>query len=233
MSAAATMRRGDRRAGVPAVALAFLVLAGALHAGPHVLMELNDGRKVSAELYGFVNGRFFLRDLASGKQEDIAESEVRSVSFGQQAEFTRPELNFDPSQPLTAADIRRMAERREFPMLLFRLQTVLNRQGRAAVEKLEGDLGRELDRTDLPGAGRVDLELGRIAVRVLLGEHERAQLDFIRLRRDHKDEPAVKQFGKTMEWLRARSADRPGERRKPTGAGGPGPGEGVRNAPPQ
>lgn len=213
--------------------LVCLALTGALQAGPHVLMELNDGRKVNAELYGFVNGRFFLRDLSSGKQEDIAESEVRSVSFGQQAEFTRPELNFDPSQPLTAADIRRMAQRREFPMLLFRLQTVLGRQGRPAVEKLESDLSRELDRADLPATDRVDLELGRIAVRAVLGEHERAQLDFIRLRRDHKDDPAVKQFGKTMEWLRIRAGDRPGERRKPMGGGGPGPGEGGRNAPPQ
>lgn len=225
-------RRRPLRGGAAAL-LTGLALAAALQAGPHVLVELADGRRIDAELYGFVNGRFFLRDRAGGKQEDIAETEVRSVDFGERADFTRPDLSPDPAQAMTVEDVRRLVERRAFLQLIVLLQGTLNRQGRPAALDLEARIARELERTDLTAAGRLDLELGRIALLSVLGEHDRADRAFARLRRDHKEEPAVRQFGRTVEGLRFRAGDRPGERRRALPPPLPPPSEGPPNAPPE
>jgi len=180
-------------------------------------VELTDGRKVRAEVYGVVNGRFFLLDRDAGKQVEIPETEIRSVDFGVHDDYARSELLLDPAQALTVEGVRRLAERRAFPQMLILLQSALNRQGRAFVEDLERRVAREIERPDLSASARLDLELARVAVLTALGEHGRAQQEFFRIRRDHREEPAVRQFGRTMEWLRERAAERPErplERRK-------------------
>lgn len=224
-----------RRAGVLVAVLASLAFVAALQAGPHVRLELTDGRVIDAELYGFVNGRFFIRDRVSGKQEDIGEADVRSLNFGARDEFTRPELPSDPNKPLTVDDIRRLAERRMFGLLLLRAQTALDREGRPAVLVIENQLTNVLARPDLTPQERLNLELSRVLVLVVLGEHDSARQEFARLRRENRDDPTVRQFENLVGGLRKRAEDRPaprsGERRKPFAPSAPPSTGGARNAP--
>ncbi len=240
MSGSATARTPNvgargRRAGVLAVALTALVVAATLQAGPHARLELTDGRTVDAEVYGFVNGRFFIRDRASGKQEDIAEAEVRSLNFGARDEYTRAEMLADPSRPLTVEDVRRLAERRMFGLLLLRVQTALDREGRPAIQEIEKQLATALSRTELGPQERLNLELSHVLVLAVLGEQESARQEFARLRRENRDDPAVRQMENLVGGLRKRAEERagtrPGERRKLFAPPTPSSTRGVRDAP--
>jgi hypothetical protein len=153
--------------------LLFLLLAGSARAGSLVTFELRSAeggtRRVRAEVLGFGDGRFRVRDPESGARSDVPLDAVIAVDFegarrAETAPSTLPDLNA----------VLRMAGSRRYAALRTAFREAAAGGEREGVADLARRLAGAADATDVGSSKRLPMLAARWIALVELGETETA-----------------------------------------------------------
>jgi len=183
-----------------------LALASTCAAGPIATFRLLDGRRFSAEILGFSQGRFLLLDLAQEEFIEVPDAQVESVDFGEVHRSVKTGTE-PPWSPPGGAPLGRRRGRR--PLLdLTRWCLAQIRNGRTdRVEDLDRRISEELRRPHLSPERRRDLLLARLVVLSSLGRRAEAERLFERLSKEYRGDPVVERL---KNWLQlSRTLRRP------------------------
>jgi len=192
-----------RKSAVTALMFLF-ALGSASLAGPLVTVEFFDGRKIEAEIQGFKNRRFILREFGHEETERIPETRIKSIDFGEKP-FNLPDLPPPRAdKPLDTADLWRDVEGRRFERLFLQCRRDVFRERTPRVLAFKEQIEEKLGAGNLTREERRDHLLAMVVVMSSLGGRDKALRLWRRIQEEYPSDPAVRRFADILR----RAADR-------------------------
>ena len=209
----------DVRKSVVTAFVFLFALGSASLAGPLVTVEFFDGRKIEAEIQGFKDREFILREYGREETEKVREARIKSIDFGEKP-FNLPDLKTpEPDKPLDTADLWRDVEGRLFERLFLQCRRDVFRERTSRVLAFKEQIEEKLGTGDLAREDRRDHLLAMVVAMYSLRDRDKALRWWHRIQQEYPADAVVRRFAdilrRAADRRRRWDAIRPGRGRPP------------------